>query len=184
MSNHGSNNVPSSELRLSHSHVFIARYEGGQFVFIGHTRRPCARVARASCATYDEAKVAPYTLPDPLTFRQWGQTYVTRSVAETASRNPRPLRGPDEPPDSPRPLPKCVWSCLKAARYISGRTTRKQVRMWFPRRQTAVRRSIGSSLSPRDTHGPVPAFIGLNYYGNQETDADPGDPQVRKLAPR
>jgi pimeloyl-ACP methyl ester carboxylesterase len=130
-----------------------------------------ASASHARPVNYDEAKVPPYTLPDPLAFR---------SGAKLAS--------PDEWPQRraeilalfedqmyglipPRPA-KMRLELLESSDILGGRATRKQVRMWF-RDDDSGPKIDWIFFIPKNCPGPVPAFLGLNYYGNQELDADP-----------
>ncbi len=120
---------------------------------------------------YDESKVAPYTLPDPLTFvdgtkltspAQW-----PKRRAEILSIFEDQMYGLIPPPPSVMRL-----EILETSDILGGRATRKQIRMWFNATNTGPKIDWILFI-PKQARGPVPAFIGLNYHGNQEIDADP-----------
>lgn len=59
---------------------------------------------------------------------------------------------------------------------LGGLARRQQVRLWFgPGDGTDPAQPHADVLiySPADARGPVPAFLGLNFYGNHATTADP-----------
>ena len=166
MSDHGSK-CSTVKLRLV-SHVFVAVQRRSVFLLV--TLGGLTRVARAS-VNHDEAKVAPYTLPDPLTFRsgtklaspdQW-----PKRRAEILALFEDQMYGLIPP----RPA-KMRLELLESSDVLGGRATRKQVRMWF-RDDNSGPKIDWIFFLPKNRSGPVPAFIGLNYYGNQELDADP-----------
>ena len=55
---------------------------------------------------------------------------------------------------------------------LNGRARRKQLRMWFRADNTGPKIDWILFI-PNAAPRPVPAYIGLNYYGNQELDPDP-----------
>ncbi len=120
---------------------------------------------------YDESKVAPYTLPDPLAFAngtkltspgQW-----PKRRAEILSIFENQMYGLIPPPPAVMRL-----ETLEQSDILGGRATRKQLRMWFHNDNTGPKIDWILFI-PKHTPGPVPAYIGFNYHGNQEIDADP-----------
>lgn len=59
------------------------------------------------------------------------------------------------------------------AEAIEGKATRKQVRVYFSRDEDGPYMDLLIYL-PRDAKRPVPAFLGLNFYGNHSVEPDPG----------
>ncbi|MDD4101927.1 MAG: alpha/beta hydrolase [Kiritimatiellae bacterium] len=125
----------------------------------------------ALTANYDESKIAPYTLPDPLTFadgtkltapEQW-----PRRRDEILALFEAQMFGVIPPPPSVMRL-----ELLESKDVMEGLATRKQIRMWFRDDRTGPKIDW-IIFTPKDAPAPVPAYIGLNYYGNQELDADP-----------
>lgn len=121
-------------------------------------------------ANYDENKIAPYTLPDPLRFvdgkrlnerSQWPQrrAEIMRIFADQ-------MYGVMPPPPQVMRL-----ELLEEKSIMQGRGVRKQIRMWFKSDNSGPK--IDWILFMPVSDKPVPAYIGLNYYGNQEIDPDP-----------
>ena len=54
---------------------------------------------------------------------------------------------------------------------LEGKATRRQVRVYFDA-DTTIRMDILMYL-PNSRQGPVPVFVGLNFYGNQIASSDP-----------
>ncbi len=130
-----------------------------------------ALVSLARPVNYDEAKIAPYTLPDPLTFRNG--TKLT-SPAQWPKRRAEILALFEDQmygliPPSPAVM---RLELLEKSDILGGRATRKQVRMWFRKENTGPKIDWIFFI-PKNIPGSVPAFIGLNYHGNQALDADP-----------
>jgi hypothetical protein len=127
---------------------------------------------------YDETRVPPYTLPDPLVFADGSPV---RSAEEwRARRRPELLevfsrevygRTPGGRPDG---MHWSVRSIDRAA--LGGKAVRKEITVWFtakkdgPKTHLLVYQPPGAS----GAHRPWPAFLGLNYYGNSAVAADPG----------
>ncbi|MDD2601051.1 MAG: alpha/beta hydrolase [Kiritimatiellae bacterium] len=125
-------------------------------------------------ANYDEAKIAPYTLPDPLCF-----TNNTKLTAQEAwpKRRQEILTLFEDQMFGVIPPPPAVMrlELLSSREILDGRATRKLLRMWFRNDNTGPK--IDWILfMPKGAPNPVPAYIGLNYYGNHEIDPDPAIP--------
>jgi hypothetical protein len=56
---------------------------------------------------------------------------------------------------------------------LGGKATRKEVSVYFAPGEDAPRMDLLIYL-PNGTPGPVPAFVGLNFYGNHTIHPDPG----------
>jgi dienelactone hydrolase len=128
-------------------------------------------VALARPPNYDEANVAPYTLPDPLAFangtRLASPTQWPARRAELLALFEDQMYGVIPPPPA-----VLKTELIESGETLDGRVLRKQFRMTF--------RSDGTGPAvdwivflPKHAKGPVPAFIGLNFYGNQEILPDP-----------
>jgi hypothetical protein len=123
---------------------------------------------------YDEAKVPAYTLPDPLVMADG--TRVTDAEAWKAKRRPEILRLFEtqvygKAPGKPVGLSFRLLEQDKNA--LSGLATRRQVRVLFSADRQSPKMDLLIYLPNRATK-PVPAFLGLNFHGNQAIHKDPG----------
>lgn len=130
-----------------------------------------AMVVLARPVNYDEAKVGPYTLPDPLTFRDGTKV---ASPAQWPKRRAEIVALFEDQMYGLIPAPPAVMrlELLESREVLQGRATRKQVRMWFQKEDRGPKIDWILFI-PNHARRPVPAFLGLNYHGNQEIDADP-----------
>lgn len=120
---------------------------------------------------YDESKVSPYTLPDPLTFADG--TKLT-SPDQWPKRRTEILSIFENQMYGLIPSPPAIMrlEVLENRDILAGRATRKQLRMWFRNDNTGPKIDWILFI-PKNVSAPVPAYIGFNFYGNQEIDADP-----------
>ena len=121
----------------------------------------------------DESKVAPYQLPDPLVLKNGDR--VTDARAWTQKRRPEVLelfrthvygRQPSTKPE----LKFKVFDDTRGA--LKGKAIRKQVSVHFSADEKGPRMDLLLYI-PADAKQPVPAFLGLNFGGNQAVHADP-----------
>ncbi len=131
-------------------------------------------VSMAQEVNYDEAAVPAYSLPDPLV--QEDGTPVTSASSWFEERRPEILRlfaqqiyG--KTPDAAVPLHFETVSVDSAA--LDGRAARKQLTLYFSNERSGPHLNLLIYL-PKDRAGSVPAFVALNYYGNQSIHPDPG----------
>lgn len=122
---------------------------------------------------YDESKVPAYTLPDPLTTED-GRPVVTPDMWQQV-RRPELIRLFEthvygRAPAPPASLPFEVFEQSDAA--LGGKAIRRQVAVWLVGRRDGPRVDV-LIYQPRSAQGPVPAFLGLNFGGNQTVHADP-----------
>ena len=122
-------------------------------------------------ANYDEAKVPLYSLPDPLTMAS-GEP-VADAAAWTEVRRPETLQlfkthvfG-----EMPGPLPSIRFVTTEEGEALSGRALRRQVRAYFTDDNNGPSMDILLYL-PADAAGPVPVFLGLNFFGNHSIQRD------------
>jgi hypothetical protein len=122
----------------------------------------------------DEAKVAPYTLPDPLktangkkitSAKDWIQTQRS-AVLQLFEEH---VYG--KMPGKPQNLHFKVNSIDHQA--LGGKAIRKQITVYFTRSTDAPSMEILLYL-PKLAPGPVPVFTGLNFDGNHSIHTDPG----------
>ena len=120
---------------------------------------------------YDESKIPPYTLEDPLSFVDGTKL---KSPAEWPKRREeilgifaREMYG--QPPPKPEAVVTEVWDVKESA--AAGFAVRKQVRMWFKKDKTGP--CINWIVfAPRHAKKPSPVILFLNYRGNHELVPD------------
>jgi hypothetical protein len=122
---------------------------------------------------YDEDKVPPYVLPDPLV------TADGRRVADGDAwrHRRREVLGLFErhvygkPPQRPR----SVWFKIRstATDALGGKATRTQVTISLTARADGPKMDLLMYL-PNSARKPVPVFLGLNFHGNHTIHPDPG----------
>ena len=117
---------------------------------------------------YDEDCVPAYTLPDLLagarTSKEWEK-----------NRRPELLKLFDEEmygsvPGKPEALHFRVRGNDPTA--LDGLATRRQVRVFFDAEESMYEDLL--VYVPNNRKGPVPAFLGVNFFGNHTIDTDPG----------
>lgn len=122
---------------------------------------------------YDEAKVAPYTLPDPLIMADGtpvkdAATWRKKRRPEIFSLFAEQVYG--KTPEGKIKLRTEVLEMDKAAH--GGLATRKQVRVWFGQAPDVPYMDL-LIYTPNAAKGKVPAFLGLNFGGNHTVQPDP-----------
>lgn len=122
---------------------------------------------------YDEAKVPAYNLPDPLKTEDGRR--VTSAEMWRQVRRPELLRLFEthvygRAPAPPPTLPAEVFEQSDTA--LDGKAIRRQVAIWLVGRRDGPRIDV-LIYQPRTAKEPVPAFLGLNFGGNQTIRPDP-----------
>lgn len=123
---------------------------------------------------YDESKVPPYVLPDPLVLADGGR--VTDAATWTRRRRPELLRLFEThvygrtPAGGPRPRFALTRMDPKA---LGGTAARREVAITLGKGDAARRLDLLVYL-PNAARGPVPVFVALNFAGNHAVDPDPG----------
>ena len=122
---------------------------------------------------YDEAKVQPYTLPDPLV--TVGGDKITDKKTWLEKRRPEIMRlfethvygrRPGKPAHMSFGVPSVDHTALK------GKATRKQVSIYFASAAYGTKIDVLLYV-PNDAKRPVPAFLVLNFAGNHAVHPDP-----------
>ncbi|MEX1113991.1 MAG: acetylxylan esterase [Akkermansiaceae bacterium] len=120
---------------------------------------------------YDEAKVPAYTLPDPLA-PAGGPAVTDRASWESGGR-PRTLSLFEDHIHGREPAdfqPKLEWKLDREdGDALDGTAIRREYLITIGGK-VPVRMLL---YLPKNTTGPVPAFLGLNFQGNQRVEADP-----------
>ncbi len=123
---------------------------------------------------YDEAKVPPYTLPDPLVMTNGRPVKDARTW--TFKRRPEILRlFETQVYGKMPPRPKRIHSTLGKtdAEALKGLATRKEVVISFSKDPQGPKMYLLIYV-PNGVKRRVPAFLGLNFNGNQSVENDPG----------
>ena len=127
----------------------------------------------AKAVNYDESKVPDYVLPDPLKCSDG--TKVTRAEdwparrAEILALFEEHVYG--KAPGTPKDMSFEVRSVDKNA--LGGKAIRKEILVRFSKEPAGPSMNILLYL-PKEAKGPVPLFLGLNFYGNHSICSDPG----------
>lgn len=146
------------------------RFSGVQFlrVFIAFSLAFGAgtMICNGQDIIYNESEVPEYTLPDPL-IRSDG-SWVEDPETWWNARRPEILRLFEtqvygESPEPPADMHFEVTSVDKQV--FDGKATRKQISVYFTAAQERPRMDILLYI-PENAPPPVPAFVGLNFYGN------------------
>lgn len=136
-----------------------------------------AQAAQAPPGTnYDETRVPPYRLPDPLRFAGGGPV---RTASEWRRRRAEILRLFEEeiygrtPEGRPPGMRFEVVSAAEPA--LEDTVLRKQARIHFSGKSDGPKMDI-LLYFPRRGAGKYPVFLGLNFMGNQTVSRDPAVP--------
>ena len=136
---------------------------------------PLSLSAAPAPAITDEAKIPPYTLPDPLVCADG--TPVRDAATWRAKRRPelleifaREIYG-RTPAGRPAAMRFEVTSVDRAA--LGGKATRKEVTLWFTGKTDGPRMHL-LIYQPNGVNASPPVFLGLNFIGNHTVHADPG----------
>lgn len=136
--------------------------------------KPVAAAAPSGEPDYDESKVPPYVLPDPLVLADGGKVADARTWKE--KRRPELLRLFEThmygrtPAGGPRPRFTVRGTDGQA---LGGKATRTEVAIAFGDGPKAPGMELLLYL-PNAARGPVPVFLALNFQGNHAVHADPG----------
>jgi hypothetical protein len=125
-------------------------------------------------ANYNEAKVAKYELPDPLAMQDGTRVNSTKDWVE--KRRPEVLELFREhvyghSPERPSGLNFKVIQNDNTA--LGDQAIRREVLITFARKEATPEANMLIYL-PKDTNGPVPAFLTINFVGNHTIHPDPG----------
>lgn len=144
------------------------------------TRRACLPLAALPLlpaqppqeANYDEARVPPYTLPDPLRFENGSPVRSPRDWprrrAEILALFEQHVYG-----RMPAARPSLRFEVLEPATPApGGGSLRKQVRVHFSAKDDGPKMDL-LLYFPAGTRGKAPAFLGLNFLGNHAVHKDP-----------
>ncbi len=133
----------------------------------------CVGMAAEFKANYDESRLAPYTLPDPLID---GEGRPIETAAEwTAKRRPEILRlfEANVYGRAPERKPRLEFKIESEDRTaLGGKAIRKEVSIEIV--TPKGRMPLHLLLYVPKAGGSTPVFLGLNFNGNQSAHTDPG----------
>jgi hypothetical protein len=123
---------------------------------------------------YDEKKIPPYTVPDPLTLTDGSK--VADAKTWTDKRRPELLalfadRVYGKTPAAPATLR--TSGVVTDRKALNGKAIRKQVTIYFTPDDAGPQMHLLLYL-PAAADAPSPVFVGLNFNGNHTVHADPG----------
>jgi hypothetical protein len=123
---------------------------------------------------YDEAKVPEYSLPDLLTCNDgskvvYGKNWPERRRPEILQLFQEQVYG--KAPG--RPLNARIEIRSVDENALGGKATRKEIVLSFTSHKNSPKVDLLIYL-PKGSRRPVPAFLGLNFYGNHSIHSDPG----------
>ncbi|WP_066821475.1 alpha/beta hydrolase family protein [Sphingomonas mali] len=122
---------------------------------------------------FDETKVAPYRLPDPLVMAngvavRTAQQWRSRRRPELVALFEHNIYGVSPP----RPPHMRFAVTEMSAEALGGLAVRKQVTIYLDGTSDGPQMSVLIYL-PKNARGPVPMFVGPNFHGNQSVSVDP-----------
>ena len=123
-------------------------------------------------ANYDETKVPPYSLPDPLTMDSGEPVADAATWAEVRRPEILQLFKTHVFGEMPGLLPATRFHTTEEGEALCGRALRRQVRACFTDDNNGPSMDI-LLYRPADAAGPVPIFLGLNFFGNHSIQRDP-----------
>jgi hypothetical protein len=134
----------------------------------------CAGLAQRADVNYDESKVPPYRLPDPLLMANGER--VANAGMWMEKRRPELLRLFEQ--NVYGRSPGRLWHFVSEVnsvdtRALAGKAVRKEVTVYFSEKKDGPQMHILMYL-PKAAHQRVPMFLGLNFAGNQAVAQDPG----------
>ncbi len=134
---------------------------------------PMPSHAQKFVPNYDEAKIREYRLPDPLLVH--GGTRIETSEEWREKGRPATLKLFAEQMFGKAPVGKPEEMAFKLDKEVedalNGKAIRREYVVTFAKDKGPKVRLL--LYLPKGADGPVPAFLGLNFRGNQTVEADP-----------
>lgn len=130
---------------------------------------------------YDESKMGDFTLPDPL--KMSDGTPVTSAEQWMQSRRPELLRlfQVEEYGRPPKPVDDLKFEVTSEKKdALGGKATRKIVHIWLEKHPGWDGMDL-MVYTPNEAKGPVPAFVGLSFGGNQAASTETDVPLPRNF---
>lgn len=133
---------------------------------------------------YDESKVPPYTLPDPLMLSDGRKVEDPKTWYEV--RRPEILKLFEENVygRTPKKRIPVTYEVTKVdPNSLGGKAVRKEVTVYFTDKRDEPKMDILIYI-PKDAEKPVPIFVGLNFHGNHAVHSDPGITLSKRWMPQ
>ena len=125
---------------------------------------------------YDESKIPPFTLPDPLLTVAGEKVLDVRMWQEKRRPEILQLFRSHVFGHSPEPLKEMTFEVTRVTPdALGGKALRKEITVNFNGKQDGPKMAVLIHLPP-DATGPVPLFLGLNFGGNHSVHPDPTIP--------
>ncbi|MEQ9440342.1 MAG: acetylxylan esterase [Cyclobacteriaceae bacterium] len=122
---------------------------------------------------YDESQIPSYTLPDPLVMEN-GEAVKNEQMWQQRRSEILALFESQVYGKNPSQKSELSFKILSVdEQALGGKATRKEVQIFFTQDEQRPYMHLLMYI-PNSTSGPVPAFLGLNFYGNHTIHADPG----------
>ena len=136
----------------------------------------CAGMAQQPAdINYDEAKVRPYHLPDPLVMQDSRRVATARMWFEKRRPELLQLFETNVYGRSPKGRPGGVGSEVTSVNVnaLGGTAIRKEISLYFTDKKDGPRLDLLLYL-PKAARKPLPVFLGLNFSGNHTVAVDSG----------
>jgi hypothetical protein len=125
-------------------------------------------------ANYDEAKIVPYTLPDPLACADGVRVTTPEHWKHQRRREILSLFSEHVYGKMYPALPIHARIIEQSDQAINGKATRLQVAITFPSKTITPAPTLNLLLYlPNHLKRPAPCFLGLNFFGNHAATTDP-----------
>jgi len=132
----------------------------------------CYMLSYGQEPNYDESKIPPFVLPDPLALNKGGSV---KSVNEWVKERRQEILDFFEnqvygkAPKAPADMHFKVLSEDNQA--LGGKATRKEINVYFSKKEDNYMTIL--MYLPNQCNKAAPLFVGLNFYGNYTVNADP-----------
>ncbi len=121
---------------------------------------------------YDEAQVPSYTLPEALLMENCETVIDAAAWAQTRRPEILQLFKTHVFGEMPAALPDMRFVVTEEGQALGGRAHRRQISVCFTADNDGPSMDLLLYL-PADAKGPVPVFLGLNFFGNHTVLLDP-----------
>jgi hypothetical protein len=127
---------------------------------------------------YEETNVPPYTLPSALVLADGSPVRDAATWRQKRRRELLELFSREVYGRTPGGRPAGMhWKVTSVDRHaLDGKAVRKEITVWFTKKKDGPKMHLLIYQPPeaKGAHKPWPAFLGLNFYGNNCVNADPG----------